>query len=91
MSLTFRGGGIVLRNAPGLANLDLSLTKDSAVSENVTVQFRTGFFNIFNRPNLGLPNAEVFNRSGSRRGNAGFIEDTITTARQIQLALRVIF
>jgi hypothetical protein len=42
--------------APGVANVDLAVTKNTAVGEYVNVQFRAEFFNIFNRANFGLPN-----------------------------------
>ena len=38
---------------PGLANVDLSLFKNTAVSEKTTMQFRAEFFNILNRSNFG--------------------------------------
>jgi hypothetical protein len=77
-------------NGPGLANLDFSLLKDTAVSERVNLQFRAEFFNILNRTNFGTPNAIVF--SGTTiSGSAGLITTTTTTSRQIQFGLKVIF
>ena len=87
--------------APGLANLDFSLTKKTSVGENVTVEFRAEFFNIFNRTNLGLPSTQVvenpvFNPDGSVASfdidaEAGFIEDATTKQREIQFGLRIAF
>jgi hypothetical protein len=77
--------------APGLANVDFSLSKTTAVSEAVSVQFRAEFFNLLNRANLASPATEVLDRQGRSRGNAGFISDTTTTARQIQFGLRIVF
>jgi len=79
----------VLRG-PGLTNLDLSLVKNTAVSEKVTAQFRTEFFNALNHTNLGIPNPIVFS-GGSINPSAGLITSTATTARQIQFALKLIF
>jgi hypothetical protein len=79
----------VLRG-PGLANLDLSLAKNTAVSEKITAQFRTEFFNALNHTNLGTPNPIVFS-GGSINPSAGLITSTATTARQIQFALKLIF
>ena len=44
---------------PGLATLDLSLFKNTPISERVTLQFRAEFFNLLNRANFGPPNATV--------------------------------
>ncbi len=77
-------------NGPGLANLDFSLLKDTAVSERVNVQFRAEFFNILNRTNFGTPNAIVFS-GATLSGSAGLITSTTTTSRQIQFGLKLIF
>ena len=86
--------GTVGRNTligPGLASLDFSLIKKTRVGETVTVEFRSEFFNIFNRPNLALPDTGVFRRSGSRDSDAGRIENTTTKMREIQFGLRIVF
>jgi hypothetical protein len=75
---------------PGLSSVDLSLVKSMPISEKVNMQFRTEIFNAFNHTNLGTPNPIVF--SGGRISpSAGLITTTATTARQIQLALKVVF
>jgi hypothetical protein len=79
----------VLRG-PGLASVDLSLVKNTAISETVDLQFRTEVFNAFNRTNLGTPNAIVFS-GNAISPSAGLITSTSTTARQLQFALKVIF
>jgi hypothetical protein len=81
-------------SSPGIANVDATLMKDTAISslgENASVQFRAEFFNLFNRPNFGLPALNLFDRNGNRFSNAGEIETTRTSSRQIQLALRLVF
>lgn len=75
---------------PGLAELDLSLFKNTAVSEKTNLQFRTEFFNFFNRANFGPPNATVFS-NGVVSGSAGVISATATTSRQIQFGLKLLF
>lgn len=55
------------------------------------LQFRFEVFNLLNRANLGLPSATLFNSRGRRNASAGRITRTVTTARQIQLALRFEF
>jgi hypothetical protein len=41
-----------LFNGPGYANTDLGLLKNIPITEGIRFQFRTEFFNLFNRPNL---------------------------------------
>ena len=40
---------------PGMATVDLSLVKNTAIRERATVQFRAETFNLFNRTNFDLP------------------------------------
>jgi hypothetical protein len=75
---------------PGLADLDVSLFKTTAVSERASLQFRAEFFNVLNRANFGTPNATVFS-SGAISASAGLITATATTSRQIQFGLKLIF
>jgi hypothetical protein len=86
--------GNVARNTligPGIATFDLSLAKDTALAgEDLKLQFRAEFFNVFNRANFGRPAGTIFS-NGRRIGNAGRITDTLTTSRQIQFALKLIF
>ncbi len=77
-------------SGPGLADLDLSLMKNTPVSERASLQFRAEFFNILNHPNFGTPNATVFS-SGSINASAGLITALATTPRQIQFGLKLIF
>jgi hypothetical protein len=75
---------------PGLADVDLSLFKNTAVAEKVALQFRAEFFNTLNHANFGPPNATVFS-SGAVSASAGLITATATTSRQIQFGLKLIF
>jgi hypothetical protein len=94
--------GNVRRNSlvgPKLVNLDMSFFKNNYVkkgSDRVNVQLRAEIFNILNRANFSAPcgtcgETFLFNEEGGRIDNAGHITSTQTTARQIQLALKVIF
>jgi len=81
---------------PGLATFDMSLFKNNPIkriSETFNVQFRTEFFNIFNRPNFSPPtdNNIIFDGSGAPVAGAGLIDSTSTTSRQIQFAVKVIW
>ena len=75
---------------PGLADVDFSLFKNTAVSEKATVQFRAEFFNLTNRSNFGPLNATIFSGT-SVSPSAGSITTTATYPRQIQLGLKLIF
>jgi hypothetical protein len=77
-------------SGPGLANLDLSLLKDTRIKERAQLQFRAEFFNSLNHTNLGTPNATVFS-NGAISSSAGIITATATTSRQIQFGLKLIF
>jgi len=98
-------GRNILRG-PGLANLDFSLTKDTALSflgEGGKLQFRADIFNLLNHPNFITPalgatgsNSGGIVFAGNAVGNpalatAGVITATTTTSRQLQLSLRLIF
>jgi hypothetical protein len=45
---------------PGVSTFDFSVFKNTALTEEVTLQFRAEFFNLFNRANFGKPNDNVF-------------------------------
>jgi hypothetical protein len=79
--------GNLSRNAfrgPAFKDVDLSLFKNTKVSERVNVQFRVEAFNLFNRTNLYNPSGDL----GSPflgRSTAAF------TSRQFQFGLKVLF
>lgn len=87
-------GGV---RGPGFATLDFSVMKETPLGflgESGAIQFRAEFFNILNRPNFQWPERRVFtgkNQGEERRGNAGIIQGTLSTSRQIQLALKLVF
>ena len=77
-------------DGPGLADVDLSLFKRIAVTERMNLQFRAECFNIQNRANFGTPNTTVFS-NGVVSPSAGLIGGTVTSSRQIQFGLKLIF
>ena len=91
--------GTVGRNVltgPGLTDVDLSVNKDTAIrklGETGSLQFRAEVFNLMNHPNFGPPSAaSIFgSATGAISQSAGVISSTITTSRQIQLALKLVF
>ena len=61
------------------------------VTARAKLQFRFEAFNFFNRVNFGIPDLQVFDRTGRQIPTAGRITSTIGTARQIQLGLKLSF
>ena len=55
---------------PGLADVDLSVFKNTALSERFKLQFRAEFFNLLNRTNLGrrMPRYSPARPSARRQG-----------------------
>ncbi|HTB94622.1 MAG TPA: carboxypeptidase regulatory-like domain-containing protein [Candidatus Sulfotelmatobacter sp.] len=81
---------------PGLVNTDLSIIKNfpvKRISEAFNMQFRTEFFNAFNRVNFAPPldNLTAFDQFGNPVPGAGQIDSTQTPSRQIQFGLKVIW
>ncbi len=80
---------------PGIVDADLALLKNTKVRESVNIQFRWEVFNIFNHPNFGLPGANMFtagtNGGGNPNPTAGQITTTVTSSRQMQFGLKLIF
>jgi hypothetical protein len=87
---TWGNAGRGILTGPGLAELDFSVFKKLAITERLNAQFRAECFNIANRANFGTPNAIVFS-NGVVSPSAGLITSTVTTSRQIQFGLKLIF
>ncbi len=75
---------------PGLADVDLSLFKNTTITERTNLQFRAEVFNVSNRANYGPPNTTVFS-GAAISPSAGLITTTATSPRQIQLGLKLNF
>ena len=87
---TYGNLGRGVYSGPGLAELDLSLTKMTTITERMRLQFRAEFFNVLNHPNFASPNPTVF--SGTTfNASAGLINNTVTPSREIQFALKLMF
>ena len=97
-------GGQVGRNTvfgDNLTTFDMNLTKDTQVSENVTLQFRAEFFNLFNNVNMDLPHSNIVIFSGGGdstvgggvdpTAGGGFATRTLSRSREIQLGFKLIF
>jgi carboxypeptidase family protein len=89
---TYGNVGRDVLTGPGLATVDFSALKKTALTERVSLQFRAEFFNILNRSNFGTPNAVVFtSASATPAPTAGVITSTATSSRQIQFGLKLLF
>jgi hypothetical protein len=87
---TYGNLGRSVFTGPGLTELDVSIFKNTALTERTSLQFRTEFFNLLNHTNFGTPNATVFS-AGAVNPSAGVITTLATTPRQIQFGLKLIF
>lgn len=91
---TFGDAGRDIFRGPGLWQLDLSADKQIPVTERFHLRLRAEAFNLFNRAQLGQPNASI----SAGPGIFGLITQPMNitpigtgTPRQIQLALRFEF
>jgi hypothetical protein len=91
---TFASGrpfGDIGRNTllgPGISNIDFALIKTTKLTEKVSLQFRSEFFNLFNHPNRGTPNFVLENSGGFGFNDLG---ETDAAPRRVRLALKLIF
>ena len=78
---------------PALVDLDTSLFKNFQVQEWLRAQFRAEFFNVLNRANFAPPvqNTNLFGANGAPVTTAGLITSTLTSSRQIQFGLKLIW
>lgn len=91
------GRGVFI--GPNLRTVDFSLVKNtpfSAWGRERTVQFRAEAFNLFNRANFGTPALTAFAGALTTATEAplatfGRIRTTVTSSRQIQLGLRILW
>jgi hypothetical protein len=76
--------------SPGLAVLDLVLTKTQKFG-GTTAQFRIEMFNALNRANFSTPATTIFDDRGNLTANVGVITNTRTSARQMQLGVKLLW
>ena len=88
---TYGNAGRNILMGPGLVTSDFSLTKNTAISERVNLQFRAESYNLFNNVNFGQPSMIMFETSGAIASTAGLITSTNVEGRQFQFALKLIF
>jgi hypothetical protein len=81
---TFGNAGRNILEGPGFQSVNVSLVKNTALTEGVKLQFRAEAFNLFNHPNFNLPDnflgSPTFGRITSARD-----------PRHIQFGLKLLF
>jgi outer membrane receptor protein involved in Fe transport len=83
---TFGTAGRNILVGPGLSTVDVSVFKMFTVRPGRRIQLRAEIFNLFNRVNLGQPNATI-----DAPLTVGRISTTQTDSRQVQLAIKYTF
>jgi hypothetical protein len=93
---TFGNTGRGEFEGPDLRTVDLSMTKSARWDRlgGSRVEFRLEAFNILNRANFAPPNLSVYAGAADVEPplpNFGRIRSTVTSSRQVQLGVRVVF
>jgi hypothetical protein len=81
---SFGAAGRNILDGPSYKNVNFSLVKNTAIKEELAIQFRAEFFNLFNHPNFGLPDNFVGSPSFGRLYSAD-------SPRRIQFGLKLLF
>jgi Carboxypeptidase regulatory-like domain len=79
---------------PGTFSADISIVKNTKITERLNAQFRTECFNCFNHFNVGGTGAGLLgeiNAPGGTTGQTTFSQSPVVTPRQIQFALKLDF
>jgi hypothetical protein len=77
---------------PNSVNFDAALIKDTGITERVKLQLRFEFFNLFNHTQFGQPdNAFVDVNTFGQSSSTITRPDGTTSARQIQIAGKIVF
>jgi hypothetical protein len=87
----FGGLGRNAFTGPRFVNTDLSLVKNTKLTERLNLQFRTEAFDIFNHPNFGNPNLNPQSSSFGRITSTRFPTGDFGSARQLQISLKLQF
>jgi Carboxypeptidase regulatory-like domain/TonB-dependent Receptor Plug Domain len=91
----FGGPGNVHRNSfygPSYKNFDMVIAKNTKITERVTLEFRSEYYNLFNHPNFQQPDnfindGALFGQSSAEVGR----NDVTTGARQLQFGMKLHF
>jgi hypothetical protein len=80
----FGNAGRDILDGPGSRTVNVSMVKNTAISERLNLQFRTEFFNLLNRANFNLPDSFV---GSPTFGQVVSAQDP----RRIQFAVKLVF
>jgi len=76
---------------PGFNNTDLSIIKDTEISEGIGMEVRCEIFNLFNHANFGQPGNVVGTPNFGKITNTRFPTGESGSSRQVQLAMKLTF
>jgi hypothetical protein len=82
---TFGSAGRNILRSDAVQNLDLSLFREDRLGERFRLQVRIESFNLLNHPTFGIPQTVFTNPQFGR------VSGTESTARQVQLGLKLLF
>jgi hypothetical protein len=85
-AFTFGNSARGILFGPGQKIFDVSLLKDTQLTEKVSLQFRAEAFNLPNTPSFGNPASNI-----SAPATAGTITSTTVAARTFQFGLKLLF
>lgn len=80
-------------SGPRFVNTDLSLIKHFPIRENMRVDFRAEFFNVFNHPQFYLPGSSSVSgmQDISSSNSFGVVNGTVNNPRVMQFAVKLMF
>jgi hypothetical protein len=90
----FGGPGSVTRNSfygPGYKNFDMVLAKNTHITERVSLEFRSEYYNIFNHPNFQQPDNFITDATFGESSAEVKRNDGTTGARQLQFGMKLVF
>ena len=82
---TYGSSGRNQLRTDSLQNVDFSLFREDRFTERIRMQLRVEAFNLLNHATFGIPQLNFTN------ARFGQVTSTVSTARQIQLGLRILF
>jgi hypothetical protein len=94
---TFGTAGRNILNGPSYAMTNLSLVKNTKLGflgSGGQAQVRLELFNLFNHANFATPDRTVFAAAAANEAplaTAGRISRTVTSSRQLQIGMKLIF
>jgi hypothetical protein len=87
----FGNAGRNILTGPGFQDVDLSVAKDTKITERVSLQFRSEAFNLFNHPNFAQPQNNLAVGTFGQITATRTVRGDLGSSRQIQFALKLLF